>query len=68
VKMWGFKEGYMENSNIVVSFHHKMTMKRLENDEVEKQLKCKICGGGQCFLGSVKECYTRRVLVTGYRG
>jgi hypothetical protein len=37
----------MVNSNIVVSFHHKMAMKHcVEDDEIEKQLKCKICGMG----------------------
>jgi hypothetical protein len=31
------------NSNIVVSFHHTVTTKRrLEDDEIESQLKCKI--------------------------
>jgi hypothetical protein len=46
----------MVNSDIVVSFHHKVAMKhRLENNEIEKQLKCKICGVGLCFLGCFKE-------------
>jgi hypothetical protein len=33
----------MVNSNIVASFHHKLGMIRcLEDDEIERQLKCKI--------------------------
>jgi hypothetical protein len=48
------------NSDIVVSFHHKMAMKRcLEDDEIEKHLKCKIHGVGLCFLGCFKEYYTK---------
>lgn len=36
-------------SNIVVPFHHTMAMKRcLESDEIDRQLKCKICGMGLC--------------------
>jgi hypothetical protein len=35
---------FILNFNIVVSFHHAMAMKcRLEDDEIEKQLKCKKC-------------------------
>jgi hypothetical protein len=50
----------MVNSNIVVSFHNEKAMKGcLENDEIEKQLKCEICGEGLCFLGSFKEGYTK---------
>jgi hypothetical protein len=43
---------FMVNLNIVVSFLHKMAMKRcLEDYGIEKQLKCKNCGVGLCFLG-----------------
>jgi hypothetical protein len=49
----------MVNSNIVVSFQHKVAMKCcLEDDEIEKQLKCKICGVGLYFLRCFKEYYT----------
>jgi hypothetical protein len=35
-------------------------MKRcLEEYEIEKQLKCKICDVGLCFLGCFKEYHTR---------
>jgi hypothetical protein len=35
------------NSDIVVSFHHKVAVKRcLGNDEIERQLECKICDVG----------------------
>jgi hypothetical protein len=46
------------NLNIVVSLYHTMAMKRLEDDEIERQLKCKICDVGLCFLGCFKEHYT----------
>jgi hypothetical protein len=46
----------MVNSNIVVSFHHKMATKCcLEDDEIEKQLKSKICGVGLCIFGCFKK-------------
>jgi hypothetical protein len=49
----------MVNSNIVVSFHHKMVMKCcLEDDEIERQLKCMICDMGLCILGCFKEYHT----------
>jgi hypothetical protein len=39
----------MVNSNIVDSFHYKLGMIRcLEDDEIERQLKCKICEVGLC--------------------
>jgi hypothetical protein len=48
------------NSNIVVSFNYKMAMKCcLEDDEIEKQLKCKIYGVGLCFFGCLKQYYTK---------
>jgi hypothetical protein len=48
------------NSNIVVSFHHTMAMKRcLEDDEIERQLKCKICDMGLFILGCFKEYHTK---------
>jgi hypothetical protein len=48
------------NLNVVVSFYHTMVMKRcFEDDEIERQLKCKICGVGLCFLGCFKEYYTK---------
>jgi hypothetical protein len=35
-------------------------MKRcLEDDEIERQLKCKICDVGLCFLGCFKEYHTK---------
>jgi hypothetical protein len=35
---------FIVHSNIVVSFHHTMAMKHcLEDDEIERQLKCKKC-------------------------
>jgi hypothetical protein len=50
------------NSNIVVSFHHtsKMAMTRcLEDDEIERLLKCKICDVGLCIFGYFKKYQTR---------
>jgi hypothetical protein len=40
---------FIENSNIVVSFHRTTAMKRrLGDDEIESQLKCKKCDVGLC--------------------
>jgi hypothetical protein len=48
------------NLNIVVSFYHTTAMKRgLEDDEIERQLKCKVCDVGLCFLKCFKEYYTK---------
>jgi hypothetical protein len=48
------------NSNIVVSFHHKMGMIRcLEEDEIERQLKCKICDVGLCIFGCFSKYHTK---------
>jgi hypothetical protein len=50
----------MMNSNIVVSFHHTMAMKGcLEEDEIERQLKCRICDVGLFILGCFKEYHTK---------
>jgi hypothetical protein len=39
------------NLNIVVSFYHRIAVKRcLEDDEIERQLKSKIYDMGLCFL------------------
>jgi hypothetical protein len=39
----------MVNSNIVVSFNHKLEIIRcLEDDEIERQLKCTLCDMGLC--------------------
>jgi hypothetical protein len=44
---------FIVDKNIVVSFHHTMAMKhRLEDDETERQLKCKKCDVGMCILGA----------------
>jgi hypothetical protein len=51
---------FMVTSNIVVSFHHKMPMIHcLENNEIEKQLKCKICDVGLCIFGCFKKYHTK---------
>jgi hypothetical protein len=48
------------NLDIVVSFHHKLAVKRcLENDEIERQLKCKICDVGLCIFGCFKKFHTK---------
>jgi hypothetical protein len=46
---------FIGNSNIVVSFGHKMAMKLSENDETERQLKFKIYDMGLCIFGCFKE-------------
>jgi hypothetical protein len=44
----------------LVSFHPTMAMKhRLEDDEIERQLKCKICDVGLCILGCFEEYHTK---------
>jgi hypothetical protein len=49
----------MVNSNIVVSFHHKMGIIRcLEEDEIERQLKCKIRDMGLCIFGCFNKYHT----------
>jgi hypothetical protein len=49
-------------SNIVVSFHHTMAIKRRsEDDKIERKLKRKICDVGLCILGCFKE-YNTKVL------
>jgi hypothetical protein len=45
----------MGDSNIVLSFGHKMAMKLSENDETERQLKCKIRDMRLCIFGCFKE-------------
>jgi hypothetical protein len=47
------------NLDIIVSFHHKLVVKRLENDENERQLKCKICDVGLCIFGCFKNYHTK---------
>jgi hypothetical protein len=48
------------NLNIVVSFHHAMAMKRhLEDDEIERQLKCKKCDVGLYILRYFEEYHTK---------
>jgi hypothetical protein len=47
------------NSNIVVSFHHKIAMKRSENDEIERELKSKICDVGLCIVGCFKKYHAK---------
>jgi hypothetical protein len=48
----------MVNSNIIVSFHRAMEMKRrLEDDEIERQLKCKIVTWDNTFSGASKSKY-----------
>jgi hypothetical protein len=50
----------MVNSNNVVSFHHKMGMIRcLEDDEIERQLKCKICYVGLCIFVCFNKYHTK---------
>jgi hypothetical protein len=45
---------------IIVSFHHKMAMKRcLQDDEIERQLKCKIYDVGLCIFGCFKKYHTK---------
>jgi hypothetical protein len=49
------------NLNIIVLFHHKIAMKRcLQDDETERQLKCKICDMGLCIFGCFKK-YHKKV-------
>jgi hypothetical protein len=48
------------NSNIVVSFHHKMAMIHcLKDDENESQLKRKICVVGLCIFSCFKKYHTK---------
>jgi hypothetical protein len=48
------------NLDTVVSFHHKMAVKCcLEDDEIEKQLKCKICDVGLCIFGCFLKYHTK---------
>jgi hypothetical protein len=48
------------NSNTVVSFHHTTAMKcHLEDDETERQLKCKNCDVGLCSLICFEEYHTK---------
>jgi hypothetical protein len=50
----------MVDSNIVVSYHHKMAMIRcLEDDETERQLKCKICDVGLGIFRYFKKYHTK---------
>jgi hypothetical protein len=52
-------------SNTVVSYHHNMAMIRcLEDDKIERQLKCKICDVGLCILGASRSTIQRRDSVT----
>jgi hypothetical protein len=47
-------------SDFVVSFHHKLAVKRcLENDEIERQLKCKIYDVELCIFGYFKKYHTK---------
>jgi hypothetical protein len=51
---------FMANSNIVVSYHHKMAMIRcLEDYEIERQLKCKICDVDLCIFGCFRKYHTK---------
>jgi hypothetical protein len=45
----------MVNSSTLVSFHHKMSMKRCLEDEIERQLKYTICDVGLCIFGCFKK-------------
>jgi hypothetical protein len=48
------------NSNIVVSFHHKIGMIRcLEDDEIERLLKCKIFDVRLCIFGFFNKYHTK---------
>jgi hypothetical protein len=47
------------NSNIVVSYHHNMAMIRCLEDEIERQLKCKVCDMGLCIFGCFKKYNTK---------
>jgi hypothetical protein len=50
---------FIVNSNIVVTFHHKMAMRfLLEYDEIERQLKCKIRDVGMCIIRCFEEDHT----------
>jgi hypothetical protein len=56
---------FMVNMNIVVSYHHKMTMIRcFEDDEIERQVKCNICDVGLRILGASRSTLQRRDSVT----
>jgi hypothetical protein len=46
--------------NILLPFYHTVAIKRcLEDDEIERQLRCKICDVGLCFPGCFKDYYTK---------
>jgi hypothetical protein len=48
------------NSNIVVSNNHKMGMICcLEDGEIERQLKCKICDVGLCIFVCFNKYHTK---------
>jgi hypothetical protein len=48
------------NSNIVVSLHHTMAMKHCsEDNEIERQLNCKIHDVGLCILGCFEDYHTK---------
>jgi hypothetical protein len=51
--------GFMVNSNIVVSFHHKMGMRHCLEDKIEWQLKCKIFDVGLCIFGCFNKYQTK---------
>jgi hypothetical protein len=51
------------NSNIVVSFHHTVAVKRcLEDDEIERQLKCKIRDVRLCILGCFEKYHKKAAI------
>jgi hypothetical protein len=51
---------FVVNLNIVVSFHRTVALiRRLEDDEVERQLKCEIHDTGLCILGCFEECHRK---------
>jgi hypothetical protein len=51
---------FITNSNIVVSFHHTIAMKCcLEDDKIERQLKCKMYDMELCILRCFKEYHTK---------
>jgi hypothetical protein len=47
------------NSDTVVSYHHKMAICCLKDDEIESELKCKICDLGLCIFGCFKRYHTK---------
>jgi hypothetical protein len=47
-------------NSIVVSYHHKMTMVRcLDDVEIGRQVKCKVCDVGLCIFGCFKKNHTK---------